>query len=288
MPPTITEAYPPLPLGELKSIIESFDAVPSLDRRAIIDRLVRIHPTTSVEWGGQWRYRRARRLGPGNQPNTVDQLIWRRDAPASLGRANPAGYEVLYLADRQDTALQEARVRDDLAVVADFQIRPRRSVRIAPVGELLQIHRTGRGTFAGDHSGIITDMLNACRPDEARSLLITDAFLRQCLVGNGDYEISSQVALSVFEKLRGVTVVAYPSVRQIGATNFVVRTGSFWENWGISSVRYGQAHHLGMGFYRFSDTQAVDGIYSEGALRWTPVANPEETLILDPLWTPSP
>jgi len=237
--------------------------------------------------GGQWRYRRARRLDPGDQPKTVDQLIWRKDIPASLGRANPAGYEVIYLADRQDTALQEARVRDDLAVVSDFQIRPGRSVRIAPIGELLQIHRTGRGTFAGDHSGVVTNMLNACRPDEARSLLITDAFLRQCLVGHDDYEISSQVALSVFEKLPAITAVAYPSVRQIGATNFVVRTEGFWDNWGIGAVRLGQAHHLGMGFYRFSHTQGVDGIYSSGDLRWTPVPNPEATLVLDPLWVPT-
>lgn len=287
MPPTITEFQPPLPLDELKSIIVGFDALPTTDKKATIDRLVRIHPTTNVDWGPGWRYRRARRLKAGEQPSTVDELIWRKDAPASLGRANPAGYDVLYLADRQDTALQEARVGDDLAVVADFLIRPGCSVRIAPIGELLRIHRTGRGTFTGDHSGVITGMLNACKPDEARSLLITDAFLRQCLVGHNDYEVSSQVALSVFEKLPVVTAVAYPSVRQLGATNFVVRTQGFWNNWRVGSVRYGQAHHLGMGFYKFSDTQGVDGIYSKGDLRWAPVDNPEKTLDLDPPWGPT-
>jgi RES domain len=287
MPPTITEAHPPLPLDELKSIIDGFGALSLSGKKATIDRLVGIHPTTNVDWAGTWRYRRARRLDPGDQPMTVDQLIWRKGVPASLGRANPAGYDVLYLADRQDTALQEARVGNDLAVVADFQIRPGRSVRIAPIGELLQIHRTGRGAFAGDHSGALTDMLNGCAVDDARSLLITDAFLLNCLVGHDDYELSSQVALSVFEKLPVVTAVAYPSVRQLGATNFVVRTEGFWDNWGVRAVRYGQAHPLGMGFYRFSDTQGVDGIHIDGSLDWTPVAIPEETLLLDLLWTPT-
>lgn len=287
MPPTITEAYPPLPLATLKSILEGFDLLPLADKKATIHRLVGVHPTNSVDWGGSWRYRRARCLKPGEQPTTVDQLIWRQDAPASLGRANPVGYEVLYLADRQDTALTEARVEDDLAVVADFQIRPGRSVRVAPIGELLQVHRTGRGSFAGDHSGVISNMLNACVVDEAGSLLISDAFLLKCLVGHNDYEISSQVALSIFNKLPAVTAVSYPSVRQPGATNFVVRTEGFWDDWGVGAVRYGQASHLGMGFYRFSDTQGVDGIYTGGTLSWAPVANPEITLALDPLWTPT-
>lgn len=287
MPPTITEAHPPLPLDELKSLVEGFNALSTIEKKAAIDRLVRIHPTINFEWGQGWRYRRARCLKTGERPSIVDELIWRKDAPASLGRANPAGYEVIYLADRQDTALEEARVGDDLAVVADFLIRPGRSVRIAAIGELLQIQRTGRGTFAGDHSGAVTGMLNACKPDETRSLLITDAFLRQCLIGSNDYEITSQVALSIFEKQPVVTAVAYPSVRQLGATNFVVRTEGFWDNWAIGGVRYGQGCRLGMGFYKFSDIQCVDGIYAKGELRWAPMDNPELTLALDPLWWPA-
>ena len=60
----------------------------------------------------------------------------------------------------------------------------------------------------------------------------------------------------------------------------------FWRNWNVGAVRYGQVRHLGMGFYRFSDTQGVDRIYTDGTLNWIPVANPEITLALDPLWTP--
>ena len=77
-------------------------------------------------------------------------------------------------------------------------------------------------------------------------------------------------------------------MRQLGATNFVVRTEGFWDNWGgVGSVRYGQAHHLGMGLYSFSDTQGVKGISNGGTPRWTPVDNPEITLALDPPWWPT-
>jgi hypothetical protein len=65
----------------------------------------------------------------------MNGLIWHKDVPATLGRANPAGYRVLYLADRIDTALKETHIADDPAVVSEFSIREHHNVRIAPIGE---------------------------------------------------------------------------------------------------------------------------------------------------------
>lgn len=278
VPPTITEAFPPLPLDEVTALVKSFDGMALGDKRATIERLVQSHPTMNVHWGGAWRYRRARLLQSGQQPQTVDELIWRKDVPATLGRANPEGFQVLYLADRQDTALREARVQDDLAVIADFRIQEGRSVRVAPVGELTHVQRTGRGPFAGDASHSLTGMLNACAPHEARAMLITDGFLLHCLVGHDDYNLSSHVVLSIFNKMPAITAVAYPSVRQLGGINFAVRTERFWQDWALSSVRYGRARHLAMGYYQLSDTEAVSNIYDGGVLHWRPMNNPEATL----------
>lgn len=282
MPPTITEAHPPLPLDELTALIREFDTLSVDGKKAAIDRLLATHPKINVDWGGAWRYRRCRKLDPGYRPETVDDLIWPKGVPASLGRANPHGFQVLYLADRQDTALQEARVVDDSTVVADFRIQAGRSIRVAPIGELIQIHRTGRGPFAGAVSTTVTNMLNACERDEARSLLITDAFLLHCLVGHDDYDVSSQVALSVFSMLPAVSAVAYPSRRQRGAINFAVRVERFWEDWALRSVRYGRARELAMGFYTVSNAQAVVGIYDDGRLEWKALDNPEVTVELEP------
>lgn len=280
--PTITEKYPPLPLDELAALVTEFDGMSPEDKKALIHRLVAVHPTFSVDWGGNWHYRRCRKLDLGYRPETVDELIWPKGIPAKLGRANPAGFQVLYLADRQDTAFQEARVVDNPIVVADFKIQVGRSIRVAPIGELLQIHRTGRGPFAGDVSAMITNLLNACNRDEARSLLITDAFLLGCLVGHDDYDISSQVALSVFSKMPAVSAIGYPSRRQLGATNFAVRIERFWDNWALGSVRYGRAKELAMGFYKVSDAQAVVGIHNDGQLEWELLDDSEVTLELTP------
>lgn len=286
MPPTITEAYPPLPLEEVVDLVERYKSMSAADKKRTIERLVQVHPTMNVDWSGDWRYRRARQLDPGQKPETVDELIWRKGAPAALGRANPEGFQVLYLADRQDTGLREVRVEDSFAVVAVFRIQEGRSVRIAPIGELTYVHRTGRGPFAGDHSHRLTGMLNACPAEQARSMLITDAFLLDCLVGHDDYEISSHVVLSIFQKMPTLTAVAYPSVRQFGGINFAVRTKRFWEDWALWSVRYGRARHLAQGFYQFSDTEAVDGIYDSGRLRWIPMPNPEAALQFTEPYTP--
>lgn len=289
MPPTLTEAYPPLPLDEVIELVARYSGMSITDKKSTIERLVGVHPTMNVDWGGEWRYRRARKLDPGQKPETVDELIWRKDAPAALGRANPAGFQVLYLADRQDTGLREVRIEDSLAVVADFRIQASRSVRVAPIGELTYVQRTGRGPFAGETSHRLSAMLNACAADDARSMLITDAFLLDCLVGHDDYETTSHVVLSIFNKMPAITAVAYPSVRQLGGINFAVRTEGFWDNWALWSVRYGRARHMAQGYYQFSDTEAVDGIYESGRLRWVPMENPEATLqFVEPYIPPTP
>lgn len=71
---------------------------------------------------------------------------------------------------------------------------------MVPVGELAQIQRTGRGFLAGDPSSVLSDMINACDRDEAKALLITDAFLLERLTNRGDdYELSSCVPKSIFD-----------------------------------------------------------------------------------------
>ena len=101
-----------------------------------------------------------------------------------------------------------------------------------------------------------------------------------------DYELSSIVAMSIFDKRPGVSVVAYPSRRQLGAMNFAVRVERFWENWGVVSVRRGRAIHLAQGYYRFADIRHVDGITSGGTLKWKDEVAENSTVMLAPPWTP--
>lgn len=214
MPPTITEKHPPLPLDELTAALAAFPAMSKSEKQGLITRLVARHPTLSYNWGGRWRYRRARKLRCDQDPATVDELIWRKDAPATQGRANPTGFPILYLADRRDTAFCEVRVANDRVLLAEFEILPGRSIRLVPIGEMTQIQRTGRSFLGGDASAKISDFINACDREEGTSLLITDSFLLECLTSRtDDYEISSWVARSIFDKHSFVSVVAYPTAQ---------------------------------------------------------------------------
>src|SRR6185437_15834983 len=245
MPPTITQAHPPLTLDEISALIGEFQSTSLEGKQGIIRRLIDVHPIMNLQWGQDWRYRRVRILGEDEVPETVDELIWRRNVPAKLGRANPHGFQVLYLADRLDTALREVGATRDHVVIAEFQILPGKSIRVAPVGELTQIQRTGRGFLSGETSSAITKMLNVCAPAEAKALLIADAFLLECLTNaSDDYEVSSTVARGIFDKVEEINTISYPSCRQFGAINFAVRVERFWESWGLSSVRRAQAIHL--------------------------------------------
>lgn len=296
MPPTLTEAHPPIPLCELVPALADFASLPEPQKLALVDRLVAAHPIVSMDWGSGWHFRRARLLRAEEVPATVDEVIWRKGVPARIGRANPAGFQVLYLADRPDTAFQEIlhhAPEDALSthnmMLAEFGIRDSSRVRIAPVGELLQVQRTGRGFFAGDASHHLSNLLNVCSPDDAKALLITDSFLLKCLTNrDNDYRLSSHVAMSIFAKLPADSTIAYPSVRQLGAINLAVRTETFWNDWGLSSVRRGRAEHLAQGFYRFSDVRHVSGITVAGALCWRDDPDVENSVVmLGPAWTPS-
>ncbi|MEH2499857.1 hypothetical protein V1294_006336 [Bradyrhizobium sp. AZCC 1678] len=289
VPPSITRRFPPLPIDELVALIRSYPNCDVSSKKAIISRLVGVHPTLNLEWGPGWRFRRARKLRADERPDHVDGLIWRKDVSAALGRANPAGYQVLYVADRIDTALLETHITDDPAVISEFSVQQGRTVRIASIGELMQIQRTGRGFLSGDSSEALSSMLNACEPNEAKSLIITDAFLHECLTSHDDYDISSHVALCVFEKNQQVSVIAYSSRQHAGALCFVVRVDDFWKNWCLVAVRHIQAQHLACGMYRLREPTWVDGIFTDGRLRWSDQRLAEnERAELRPPFTPEP
>lgn len=287
--PTITERFPPLSLEELVSAIASFQESSLAEQHALIKRLVIVHPTLSLDWGPGHCYRRARSLKPEEAPpKNVDGIIWRKDVPAVLMRANPEGFPVMYLADHPDTALKEVRAEDGRVVLSEFEILPGKNIRVAPIGELMRIQRSGRGFLSGNASSALNDVLNACDPDSAKSLLITDSFLFDCLAKQTDYEISSYVAKCIFDKDPAISVISYPSYVQDGAINFAVRTENFWENWGVRAVRCVHAKHLAQGYYGYSQIRHVSGITVRGNLVWDEdIENINCSLHLNPLWFPT-
>lgn len=275
---------------ELDDLVEKIRRFPKQSveqRQTFIGALVTIHPTLNVPWGPGWTFKRARNLQSLQIPASVDDVIWPKDRPAELGRANPAGLRVLYLADRRDTALREVRVNEGWVAVAEFQIRPEQSIFICPIGEISQIIRTGRGFLSGDASNLMSDMLNACPLAASRSLVLTDAFLYEQMTGQDDYHLSSTVARAIFDKLSNVSAVAYTSRRQQGGINFAIKSDTFWDSWGLTSVRRGYAEHLALGFYRLTRITGVTGIFHSGKFEWEVTEKDEEMrIILAPQYSP--
>lgn len=278
---TITQACPPMDIDELTLGINNFRKLSLVEKYGFIDKLVATHPILNLEWKGGHHFRRARKLNFDEWPKTVEDVIWRKDATAQLGRANPEGFQVLYVADRLDTALREVDVAQiDRVAIAEFVIREGQSIFVCPIGEMLQIARSGRGFLSGDSSGGISNFLNACPIHEARSLLLADAFLYEQMVGQDNYKISSRVAMSIFNKRSEVTAVAYSSRRQRGAINWAIKAEGFWENWGLVSSRRAIAEHLALGFYKLSDVANVTGITNSGEFRWEGESGDNDTKIL--------
>jgi RES domain len=282
---TVTRQFPSVPLDKLVSGIKSFHNKTPAEKRLFIQLLVAAHPVLNLKWGPGHHFCRARRLSENEAPPVdVEGVIWRSEPQPRQGRANASGFPVIYLADRMETAFCEVRAEVDRAVMAEFTIRENHAIHIAPIGEISQIQRSGRGWLLGDESIAVSRMLNACSPDEAKSLLIADAFLFDCLTNpEDDYDLSSMVAMCIFDKMSVVTAIAYPSRRQRGAINLAVRTRGFWDNWGIVSIRCGLATHFASGYYRFSDRCHVTSIMRSGIFNWdTERRDDHSTIVLDP------
>lgn len=264
----ITDRFPPLPLNILVGRIKLFDSSSLEDKQRLISDLVNIHPLLSADFSRGHIFRRARKISPDEYPSKVQDLLWNPNL-SRIGRANPEGYSVLYLSDRIETTLSEIHVKDDCVLLSEMEIRENEKCRIYPVGELLKIQRTGRGFLIGANSVAVNNMLNACDRESSQSLLITDAFLLECMIKDDDqYLISSYTAKCIFEKNIDISAVAYPSVQQFGALNFAVKTNDFWKTWSIVSARRMKVKDLPLGFYKWSDAEHVNSIDNNGALEW--------------------
>ncbi|WP_416242660.1 hypothetical protein ACLSSQ_10665 [Azospira sp. APE16] len=286
-PIPLTKRFPPVPLAELLEGIANFKTASLHAKQSFIDRVVAAHPMLSVDWGPGWHFRRARKLEDGDTlPESVDDLIWRKNKTPVMQRANPEGFQVLYVADKQETAFKEVHVEDSDVVLTEFSIRDGLKARIAPIGEIFHVQRCGRGNLLkGDCAKKISQILNNEGDANAKSIVIADAFLHHCLTdGADDYYVSSYAAKAIFTKLPEVSVVGFPSSQQSGAVNFAIRGDHLWEQWGIVSVKVGRAKHLAFGLYNYTNQSHVTGIFASGKLQWGD-RHEGITILLSPPWT---
>lgn len=278
-----------MPIKDLLNRIEGFEKSSLDEKHLLISELVNIHPILSQNYSADHVFKRVRKITDQDYPEKTQDLLWRPDGVANIGRANPEGFSVLYVADRLDTALKETNVKSDFVLVSELRVREGYSCRVSPIGEMMHIQRTGTGYLSGGSGKIISDNINACARKDVVPLLIADAFLYECLLKDDDsYVVSSFVAKTIFDKINDISAIAYPSARQYGAVNFAIRTDHFWNSWSIVAARKMHARHLAYGYYETSQTEHVTGITRLGKLVWEKGLIEDNTSVrLDPPWFPS-
>lgn len=267
---TITQRYPPPPWDEAANRIRSFASSSKEEQLKIVVWCVRNSTPISVDWGKNWTYSRARPFDlVEERPTNVADLVWAPEGVAAEGRANSPGQSLMYLGDRDGTALAEVNLENQFAVVSHYQISNSAGVRVVPIGEFTSIYRSGRGPFLQGFSDTVTGMINACDHEEAQAMLLIDSFLSDTMADqNLAYEITTTLAREMFEKQPEATAIAYPSVKRRGGMNLAVKPEGFWNDWSLVRAYFGEFDSPGAAMYKTTNKMSVTGIFADGRLRW--------------------
>lgn len=285
--PTITERSAQPPWQDVNDAIDEFHASTNKLRRIqLIRQCVEWWTPVAVDWGQNWRYSRARQFAPDIAPDNVRDLIWPPDEFVNQGRLNAAGQPMMYLGDRDFTALSEIDHRNGQAAVSRYSITE--SVRLLPVGEMTLIQRSGRGNFLQDHSDTFTGMLNACDYGDALTLVTIDAFLGDTMTAlDCDYDETNAIAESMFLKDPAAKGIGYPSVKCRGGMNLAVKVDDFWDDWHLNMVTFAEYRSAGHSVYRPMSRRNATGITNCGDLRWGEAEDEVRSNVLLSPYTPS-
>ncbi len=148
------------------------------------------------------------------------------------GRLNDAHSPMLYAATDEETVLHELEVKEgDLVQFIGFRVKNEQSLRLAVIGELHHVSKTGyTKTFGQDPKNVFTALLNKGGMEAGKRLMYADAFLASLLADDRASERSylitrslGQVALENSE----ADGFFYPSVRDSLGMNIVIRPTQF-------------------------------------------------------------
>jgi len=159
---------------------------------------------------------------------TVAQMSYPPVQHARRGRLNDEKSPCLYAAMQEETALHEIGAREgDFVQLAGFRAKLETPIRIAVIGELLPVHRTGYLRLTGlDPDGSISRFLNGKGFEEGRRLVYVDAFLANLLADMSakaqDYIRSRAIAAMIYRDCK-IDGIIYPSVQHDLGMNIALR-----------------------------------------------------------------
>lgn len=171
-----------------------------------------------------WRARFA-----GAQPwESVKEMSYPPLANARPGRLNDENTPCLYAATHGETALLEIGVKEnDVVQLVGFRAKLETPIRIAVIGELLHVHKTGHLRLTGhDPTRSIHRYLNSLGIKRGQALLYIDAFLAHLLADaeakNSGY-VRSRALASMIYRNPDIDGIMFPSVQDPLGMNLALR-----------------------------------------------------------------
>ncbi len=201
---------------------------------------------------------------------------------AKLGRLNDDKSPCLYAATREETALLEiGAAHDSYVQLIGFKVKPSAAIRVALIGELLHVYRTGYVRLTGtDPDRTLNRYLNEKGLETGRRVLYIDAFLAHLLgdpeAKNQDYARTRALASMVYRR-KEIEGIMFPSVPAPLGMNLALKPDSTDKNLHpVCCLHARISRTRQFGFIEFQVIHEAEGMDSDGKFVWTKAVDPSK------------
>lgn len=228
----------------------------------------------NIELGRDSVFWRAR-LAEANPFGSLNEMTYPPAPYAKLGRLNDDKSPCLYAATREETALLEIGAAQDTYVqLIGFKVKPNAAIRVALIGELLHVYKTGYPRLTGTDPGrTFHRYLNDKGWERGRRLLYLDAFLAELLgdpeAKNQDYARTRALASMVYRR-KEIEGIVFPSVPAPLGMNLALKPDSTDKNLQpVCCLHARITRTRQFGFIEFQVIHQAERMDFEGEFTWT-------------------
>lgn len=239
-----------------------------------LEALFAYYKVISIELGRGNIFSRAR-IANTAILSSVMEMGYPSPALTKAGRLNDANSPCLYAATSIETAIQEiGAAENDFVQIIGFMAKVATPIRIAVIGELHHVQKTGYLRLNGqDPDGSVSRLINGLGIEAGRRLLYVDAFLAGLLgdanAGHSKYLWSRAVASMVFRNA-DLDGIVFPSVRDTLGMNIAVRPPAADSKvHAVCCIRVRVKKIRDFGFIDYEVIDEADQLLPDGRFSWT-------------------
>jgi len=242
--------------------------------RQKLEEIVRYYDLINYCLSYDWPIWRARKCFSAEGYKNVSDLSYPPLHLTKSGRLNNPMEPILYASLSNFSALAEVSAeQDDHVHLIGYKVKNGEKIRCGIVGEIFNVHRSGRSTIS-EHLGTeLNRILNRTQPEAAKSFVFLDAFLSSILgnraaLDNG-YLHSRTLSQLLLKKMPTVQAIWYSGIAHENAINLAVRpeiADEVLTVWGTTVVRISKKYDFGI--YDFSIVRNAKGYDHNGTIIW--------------------